>query len=76
MACKKTRCSLADKAYAESKDNTLERHLLGSLNACHNLASRTLTVAAAVDVLHLDAVQVGNIVYESATIVIVNGLRS
>ena len=76
MARKESGGSLAHKADAESEDNTLEGHLLRCLDASHNLASRLLAASVAVNLLHVDGVQVGNVMYQSLAVIVVNGLRS
>ena len=66
---------LADKAYAKGKDDAFEGHFLRLLYAVDDALCRLGARAVAVDLLHLDVVQVGHVLDESATVVLVNGLR-
>ena len=75
MAGQKTGTGLTHKANAKSEDDALERHFARFLDAIDNFLSRFCTRAVAVDLLYIDVIEVGNIVDESSTEILVDGLR-
>ena len=77
MACKKTRCSLADKAYAEGKDHTFKRYFLAVIDAFHHFLRRHNTVfITRCYLLRSKFIQVGKIMYQPSVVVIINGLST
>ena len=67
---------LAHKTDAEGEDHTLERHLFRGGDTIHNPLGRLGARAIAINLLHIDVVEIGNVMDESLTEVIVDGLRA
>ena len=66
---------LADKADTQGKHHPFERHLGGMLDTIDNLHGRLRPTAVAIDLLHVDGIEVGNVMNQSVTIVIIHRLR-
>ena len=67
--------SLAHKTDAESEDDTLERHFLRLKNATHNLLGRLGATAVTINLLHVNIIEVGYILDQATTIILIYSLR-
>ena len=74
MACQQLGRGLSHETDTEGKDHPLEGHLLRGGNTVDNPLGRLRARAVAVDLLYLDLVEVGHVLDESLTVIVVNGL--
>ena len=66
---------LADEADAKGEDHALEGYLLRFLDGIDDVLGRLCTRAVAVDLLHVDVVEVGHVMDESLPVVVLYELR-
>ena len=67
------RC-LADKSYSQCKHHALKWHILRCCDTVHYTLSRLCATTIAINLLHVDVVQIGYVVYQMVTIVFVDSL--
>ena len=76
MTGQQLRRCLSYKSDTQGKDHALKRHLLRGGNAIHDPLGRLRPTAITIDLLHVDVIQIGNVMDESLTIVVIDGLRA
>ena len=76
VVCQQTGRRLAYEPDAQGEDHAFERHLARLAYGVHNLLRRLRARAVAIDLLHLDVVEVGYVLDQPPAVVLVNGLRA
>ena len=76
MTGQQLRRRLSYKSDTQGKDHALKRHLLRGGNAIHDPLGRLRPTAITIDLLHVDVIQIGNVMDEFLTIVVIDGLRA
>ena len=75
MAGQQSRRCLAHETDAQGEDHSFEGHIHGCLDAVDDFLGRLRARTVAVNLLHVDVVEVGHVVHESMTEVVVDGFR-
>ena len=76
MPCQQLSRSLSHKTDAEGEDHPFKGNFLGGGDAIDNLLGRLRAAAITIDLLDIDIVEVGHIVDQSLTVVVVDGFWS